>query len=397
MRLIDNIKNIFKRGYAPSFTIIGKSPSFENEPTNLSAVYRCVNIISDAIASLPLRLYKWDNGVRKRVWQGDKLAYTLNNCPDERMTRYLFVKTLVTNKLLKGNAYALIDRSGDSPKFVFIPSDRVSPVVKKNKQGVEYLVYNVQGFERMLQADELLHIRNFSDDGLVGVPTVDNARNALLIAAGGDVQSAKYYDGNGQPSGVVSVETGGRLKKEARDEFYKQWDSRLKNNPGGIIMLEGNAKYQPISVNPADAQLLESRQFSVVEICRFFGVSPVKCFDLSKSSYSTVEATQIDFLNDTLRPIMEAIEQEINVKLFLGDMRGRFEVKFDTASLLRADKNAQANYYRTLIFAGVLTPNEVRAEIDRDPIAGGDKAYVQNNMVGLDSINNKNDESGATN
>ena len=130
----------------------------------------------------------------------------------------------------------------------------------------------------------------------------------------------------------------------------------------------------------------------MVEICRFFGVSPVKCFDLSKSSYSTVEATQIDFLNDTLRPIMETIEQEINAKLFLGDMRGRFEVKFDTASLLRADKNAQANYYRTLIFAGVLTPNEVRAEIDRDPIEGGDKAYVQNNMVGLDSVDN---ESGA--
>lgn len=399
MGLIDNIKNIFKRGYAPSTftTIIGGGSSLDSQPMKLSAVYRCVDVISDGIASLPLRLYKWENGVRKRVWQGDALGYTLNNCPDARMTRYLFIKMLVTSKLLDGNGYALIDRSGNTPKFVFMPSGKITPVYKKDSNGQDYLVYNVQGFDRHLQADELLHIKNFSYDGLMGVSTLTHARNALMIASGGDVQSVKYYDGNGQPSGVVSVETGGRLKKEARDEFYKQWDSRLKNNPGGIIMLEGNAKYQPISINPADAQLLESRQFSVVEICRFFGVSPVKCFDLSKSSYSTVEATQIDFLNDTLRPIMEAIEQEINVKLFLGDMRGRFEVKFDTASLLRADKNAQANYYRTLIFAGALTPNEVRAEIDRDPIAGGDKAYVQNNMVGLDSINNKNDESGAAN
>lgn len=393
MGLFDDIKNIFKRS-TPSVitTIVGGGVSLDSQPMKLSAVYRCVDVISDGIASLPLRLYKWENGVRRRVWQGDALGYMLNNRPDERMTRYEFIKTLVTSKLLNGNGYALIDRSGNTPKFVFVPSGKVRPKYKTDKNGQYYLTYSVEGYDRQLQADELLHIKNFSYDGLVGVSTLEHASNCILIASGGDLQSVKYYDGNGQPSGIVSVETGGRLKAGSREEFYKQWDSRLKNNPGGVMMLEGNAKYQPINVNPADAQLLESRQFSVVEICRFFGVSPVKCFDLSKSSYSTVEATQIDFLNDTLRPIMETIEQEINAKLFLGDMRGRFEVKFDTASLLRADKNAQANYYRTLIFAGVLTPNEVRAEIDRDPIEGGDKAYVQNNMVGLDSVDN---ESGA--
>lgn len=390
MGIINNIKNIFKRNGVnvsiSSSSALGGA-TLASQPMTLSSVYRCVDVISDGIASLPLRLYKWENGVRKRVWQGDKLGYLLNNRPDARMTRYELIKMLVTSKLLQGNAYALIVRDEAQPRLVYLHPADVNPVYKTDeKTHQQYVMYKVKGFDRLLQHDELIHIKNFSYDGLVGVSTLTHAANALLIARGGDRQAAKFYDGNGQPSGVVSVESGGRLKQKDREEFYNVWDSRLRDNPGGVVVLEGNAHYQPIGINPADAQLLESRQFSVVEICRFFGVSPVKCFDLSKSSYSTVEATQLDFLNDTLRPIMEAIEQEINSKLFLGSMAGMFEVRFDTSSLLRADKTAQANYYRTLIFAGVLTPNEVRAEIDRDPIDGGDRAYVQNNMVGLNDV-----------
>lgn len=388
MGLIDNISKIFKR--STNVTAASTSSSslhLGSQPMTLSAVYRCVDVISDGIASLPLRLYKWENGVRKRVWQGDKLGLALNMRPDPRMTRYELVKMLVASKLLQGNAYALILRNEDVPSLVFLKPGDVTPIYQiDNLTKQQYIVYQVRGFDRRLQHDELIHIKNFSYDGLVGISTLKHAFNALNIASGGDRQASKFYDGNGQPSGVVSVESGGRLKQKDREEFYNVWDSRLRDNPGGVIVLEGNAHYQPIGINPADAQLLESRQFSVVEICRFFGVSPVKCFDLTKSSYSTVEATQLDFLNDTLRPIMEAIEQELNSKLFLGSMAGQFEVRFDTSSLLRADKTAQANYYRTLIFAGVLTPNEVRAEIDRDPIQGGDKAYVQNNMVGLNDI-----------
>jgi HK97 family phage portal protein len=386
MGLFENISKIFKRNNS----VAGRSwqdIKTLTEPMTLSGVYRCVDVISDGIASLPLRLYKWENGVRRRVWQGDKLGLVLNTRPDERMTRYDFIKMLVVNKFLHGNAYAYIVRDEATPRFVLLNSGDVTPIGQVDERTHQpYVVYQVKGFERRLQHDELIHIKNFGYNGLVGVSTLRHAFNALNIAGGGDRQASKFYDGNGQPSGVVSIESGGRLKEKDRNEFYKVWDSRLRDNPGGVIVLEGNAHYQPIGVNPADAQLLESRQFSVVEICRFFGVSPVKCFDLSKSSYSTVEATQLDFLNDTLRPIMEAIEQELNSKLFLGDMAGRFEVRFDTSSLLRADKTAQANYYRTLIFAGVLTPNEVRAEIDRDPIDGGDRAYVQNNMVGLNDV-----------
>ncbi len=147
--------------------------------------------------------------------------------------------------------------------------------------------------------------------------------------------------------------------------------------------------YQPITVNPVDSQLLETRQFNVVDICRFFGVSPVKAFDLSKSSYSTVEATELAFLTDTLAPLLEKIELEFERKLYKPSEKDFIDVRFDTATLLRADKQSLANYYSTLFNIGVITDNEIRKELDLPAIEGGDEAFVQVNLMALkNAVNN---------
>lgn len=142
--------------------------------------------------------------------------------------------------------------------------------------------------------------------------------------------------------------------------------------------------FQPITVNPADAQLLETRQFNVIDICRFFGVSPVKAFDLSKSSYSTVEATELAFLTDTLSPLLEKVEQEFERKLYKPSEKDSIDVRFDTSMLLRADKAALANYYNTLFNIGVVSPNEIRKQLDLPAIEGGDATFVQVNIQTLD-------------
>lgn len=117
-------------------------------------------------------------------------------------------------------------------------------------------------------------------------------------------------------------------------------------------------------MNPADSQLLETRQFNVIDICRVFGVSPVKAFDLSKSSYSTVEATNLSFLTDTLSPLIEKIELEFERKLYKPSEKESIDVRFDTARLLRADKQSLANYYNTLFNIGVVSANDIRRELD---------------------------------
>ena len=151
-----------------------------------------------------------------------------------------------------------------------------------------------------------------------------------------------------------------------------------------MAVLQANMRYQPISVNPKDAMLLESRQFSVFDICRFFGVSPTKVFDLSKSSYNTLEQTNLSFLSDTLAPILKKIELEIERKLFPREKHQGIEVRFDTNQLLRGDKAAQAQFYNTLFSIGAITPNEIRREVDLPPLEGGNTTFVQVNLQTLD-------------
>ena len=144
-------------------------------------------------------------------------------------------------------------------------------------------------------------------------------------------------------------------------------------------------KYQPISISPKDSQLLESRQFNVVDICRFFSVSPVKAFDLSKSSYSTVEATQLQYLTDTALAVITKIEQEINRKIFMPAEWGKEVAEFNTSAILRTDKAAQASYWRNMFQTASATPNEIRREMNLPKIENGDKPFIQVNMQTLDN------------
>ena len=146
-------------------------------------------------------------------------------------------------------------------------------------------------------------------------------------------------------------------------------------------------EFKPITVNPSDAQLLETRQFNVIDICRFFGVSPVKAFDLTHSSYSTVEATNLSFLTDTLSPLLEKLELEFERKLYKTSEKETIDVRFDTSRLLRADKQSLATYYSTLFNIGVVSCNEIRREIDLPYIEGGDSHFVQVNLATLQNAN----------
>jgi HK97 family phage portal protein len=246
--------------------------------------------------------------------------------------------------------------------------------------------YQVNGFSELVEPKDMIHVLNFSYDGIKGVSTLEHARQTLSIATSAEESAKGFYESGGQLSGVLTVE-GARLSKEQKDQIYQTWRDRtdpVTGTPNGIAVLEGNMKYQPISISPSDSQLLESRQFNVVDICRFFSVSPVKAFDLSKSSYSTVEATQLQYLTDTALAVITKIEQEINRKVFLPSERN-IVAEFDTSAILRTDKSAQATYWKELFNIGAATPNEVRRENNLDRMENGDKAFVQVNVQTLDN------------
>lgn len=360
-----------------------------SNPMLLSTVYRCVDLISDSVAVLPLKTYELDSDGFKKEAKSHPAYYVLDMEPNEDMTRYVFFKTIMASVLLTGNGYAYIerDRNLNVSQLIYLPTSQVSIVWIQDKRGIMRKRYQVVGFKELVEPRDMIHVLNFSYDGVIGVSTLEHARQTLGISTSAEEHAAGFFKSGASVAGILTVESG-RLDKKQKDQIYQTWEERtnpVTGHPNGIAVLEGNMKYQPISISPRDSQLLESRQFEGVDICRFFSVSPVKAFDLSKSSYSTVEATQLQYLTDTVLAVITKIELEINRKVFLPSERGHIIAEFDTSAILRADMTSEATYNREMSNAGAITPNEIRRKHGLSRLPDGDNAFIQVNMQTLSS------------
>lgn len=348
----------------------------------LSTVYRCVEVISDSVAQLPLEPYKIDADGYRLKFTSHPSYRILNKEPNNRMTRFTFIKTLVVSTLLKGNGFAYIERDnkGNAIALHYIPSELVT-IIPPTTIG-ENVMYNVTGLSNSVESCNMIHILNFSYDGITGISTLSHAKNTLGLAMDSESHASGFFKGGANLAGILTVQS--TLTSKQKQDLKSSWQTAFSpttGQPNGVAVLEGNMEFKPITVNPSDAQLLETREFNVIDICRFFGVSPVKAFDLSKSSYSTVEATNLSFLTDTLSPLLEKIELEFERKIYKPSEKESIDVRFDTSRLLRADKQSLANYYSTLFNIGVVSLNEIRKELDLASVEGGDNHFVQVNLM----------------
>ncbi len=350
---------------------------------SLSAVYRAVSVIASSVAQMPLEVYDTDADGYLAPSKSDPVRNWLRRGGDPRMSRYTLVECLVRDMLLHGNGYALIERGADGrpsglrylrPQWVTVLSDTFDRVVE----------YDVAGVGRV-RPSEVVHVVNVSEDGITGVSTLDYAANTLAAALSAEATAKGFFDGGGRHSGFITSDRP--LNDRQRTAVAERVN---KGEPGSVFVLEGGFGFHPMGISAADAQLLESRLYSVSEIARFFGVSPVKLFDLTKSSYSTVEATQLAFLTDTLAPLMAKIEGELERKLYPDDAAK--EVNFVTDGLLRADKQSLAAYLQNLVINGVISPNEARKQLGLPPVDGGDTVKMQVNMTNLADIGRQNND-----
>lgn len=365
----------------------GNTDASATSALKLSTVYRCVEVISSSVAQLPIDLYSVDkDGFKTKNWE-HSVAILLATEPNDKMTRYNFIKVIVATILLKGNAYALIvrDKVTQAPKSLELLSNE-QVTIKDDK-------YYVDG--KQVNSANILHFLNYSNDGKIGISVLQHAKNTIALSTNSETHAAGFFKNGANVSGVLSVE--GSLSTKQKEDIKTSWQNTfdpVTGTPNGIAVLEGNMDFSPISINPSDAQLLETRQFNVIDVCRFFGVSPVKAFDLTKSSYSTVEATQLAFLTDTLAPLMENIELELERKLLLPSERMKYDIQFNVDALLRVDKNSLAEYYSKLFNIGAITINEIRKELNLPRIDNGDINFLQVNIQSVDNIiNNKNKDS----
>ncbi len=392
---IDEIEERSRRNAGLSFGFLtyGSSGMLKQDKAMLlPAVYRCVELITDSVAQLPLDPYRMDSRGFRTKATDDPRAHLLNCEPNARMTRYVFIKTLVASMLLDGNGYAYIQRdaSGMPVALHFIPSEYVTIVLPNNiSKPPTYTVATVTG----IPASDMIHVLNFSYDGVQGVSTLRHAIGSIGLANAAESHASGFFKGGCNVGGILKVMSA--LSDKQKRELEGAWAGAFNTEsgaPNGVAVLDGNMEYSPVSVSPRDSMLLETRQYTVIDICRFFGVSPTKCYDLSKSNYNTLEQSNLSFLTDTLSPILRKIELEFERKLFPQGEHSGIEVRFDTRQFLQGDKTAQAQYFSTLFSLGSISPNEIRREADLPPVDGGDSLFVQVNMQTLQAAARNNGE-----
>lgn len=355
---------------------------------NLSAVFRCVDLISDSIGMLPIKVVKEDLGCKNEVPN-----HSLNLVFKEGITNityYQFIKMLVQSVLLKGNGFAYIERADDGTVIGlrFLESNDVNIFYDKGRKKSLYYTCNLFP-NKKIEPCNMLHLYKYSLNGVEGKSVLGFADRTLKLAQNGENQANNLFSNGCNLSGVLTVE--GSLTKEQRKSIHSTWNQSMVDGGDGLAVLQGNMKYQPIQINPEDAQLLESRLFQVEEIARFFGINPILIGDLSHSSYSTLEAAQQEFLLHTLQPYITMIEQEFTRKLFRPS-ESNLRINLDETAILKTDKQAVASYYSTLLNSGVLCVNEVRKELGYNEIEGGEKHLISYTKIEDNIINKKDDE-----
>lgn len=356
---------------------------------NISAVYRAVEIISDSCALLPLKI-KINNKTHKEEVDEHPVKTVLNK---GSLTRYNFIKLLIQSVLLKGNGFAYISRSNDGTvtEVRFLDANDVQIHYNKNVGELYYTCNLVSN--RKIEPCNMIHLVKNSYDGVNGLSVISYASRTVKISSNTENSANSFFSNGCNLSGILTVQ--GQLSQQQRTDIRNSWHQAYTNGGSGLAILQGNMEYKPVQVNASDAQLLESRQYNVQDIARFFGISPVLLGDLSHSSYNTIEATQNQFLLHTLQPYIIMIEEEFTRKLFKPS-ESNLEINLDETAILKTDKVAEANYYGSLLDKGILCVNEVRKMLGLSPVDGGD-VHIRPFTKIEDNLINKTDDGTKTN
>lgn len=395
MRLIDNIRKIFNRsagevartprtGYAYIPTTIG------GNALAVATVYRCVNLLADSVANLPMQCLRAVGD----IYEDDKtsrLHYLLNVQPCSYMSAVDFWRQVVQDLLLHGNAYIVPVREG----FDIVSLSIVSPSAVTHDTDADLYKINDRnaGVIGTYAESVILHIKNYTRDGKTGLSTIGFARTALDITATGDAETLNRFSNGGNVRGIVSNDTSVRGFGEYQDEELERTatdlDGRFRSGER-IVSLPGQVQFSPISLSSTDMQFLETRKFSVREICRFFGVHPSFVFDDSATNYKSAEMANIAFLSNTLNPILRKIENELHRKLVAPALCHKLKFEFDRRGLYACDLDSRVKYQTQTIAAGIYTVNEWRKAENKPAVEGGDTVLVSANLKTINDITNAN-------
>lgn len=358
-----------------------------NSAMQLAAVYRYVSILSGTIASLPLQVKRKKNGYFSIDCENE-LHSVLTRRPNKRLNSFDFMQNAIIQMVNNGNAYILIRRSfGEVSELILCANNSVCYDKFSNRYVISDGINHISG---VYDADDIIHLKNKSlDGGYTGVSTIYYASRILSISASADNQNLQTFQNGTKVKALLYGASGGMSGIDALDfEQTSPVADRVEaqlNSGKDIIAISEDLKFQQLSINPVDAQLLETKKFSVLDVCRFYGVNPDKAFAGQSTNYKASEMGQVSFLTDTLQPILSQIEAEFNAKLVPDKLSGVYKINFDLEALYQTDLTTRAAYDKSMYELGVFTTNHLRMKQGIAPVDGGDTVMVSCNVAPINS------------
>ncbi len=388
MSFLASIKRIFRakspdhiaptRGTSPR---TGGVPFWVSGPDGMeiATVYRCVTLLSNSVASLPLERLKRRGGIFVAA-PDDRLDYLLNVQPNEWTSAHAFWGGVTAELLLAGNAYIVPQYDAATPtpsRFILCTRGSVSHDTTTDTYTVSDTQQGVSG---TFDESDIIHIKGFTTgrQPKIGLSVLSFARLALDIAGAGDTETRNRFVNGGNVRGIVSNDTSVRGFGEYQDaeleKTARSLDERFSSGER-IVGLPGQVDFKQISLSSTDMQFLESRKFTVLEICRFFGVHPSFVFQDTSNNYKSAEQANVAFLSHTLNPLLCNIESELRRKLISPRLALKYEFRFNRKSLHACDLDTLTRYRAGMLQTGA-TVNEVRRMENQPPVEGGDVALV---------------------
>ena len=366
----------------------------EMSAMQMTAVYSCVRILAEAVAGLPLHLYRYtDSGSKEKAIE-HPLYRLLHDEPNPEMTSFIFRETLMTHLLLWGNAYAQIVRNGKGEVLGLYPLMPNKMSVDRDTDGKLWYTYTrstdeaptMKGSTVKLHPYDVLHIPGLGFDGLVGYSPIAMAKNAIGMGIACEEYGARFFANGAAPGGVLEHPGTVKDPQKIRDSWNSVY--RGTGNAHKVAVLEEGMKYTPIGISPEQAQFLETRKFQINEIARIFRVPPHMVGDLEKSSFSNIEQQSLEFVKYTLEPWVIRWEQSIMRALLSTQEKEMYFVKFNLEGLLRGDYQSRMNGYAIARQNGWMSANDIRRLENLDQIPkedGGDLYLINGNMLPLAS------------
>ena len=355
----------------------------------LSAFFSATNLISNSIALMPVSENQLNDNKRTIVENSNITPLFYNMF----LTKFNVFKKIVEDVILKGNAYLYINRdeAGHPKSLTYLRPSQVAIQYNELTQDLYYLVTSSNKVTKKKILDkDMCHFVMHSNDGVNGLSIISYATRTIDSANATEQSAKQFFDSGCSINGIVRLKNP-IVSDKQRNEIRQNWSQiHGGDNCSGVCVLSGVEDFTPITSDPNKSQMLETRRFNITEVARWFNINPILLGDLSHTSYNDIEAANIEFVQHTLLPWIEMLQNELTRKLIVNKKR---YIDLDENVLLKSNKTNMANYCKTLVTGGIMTANEARAQLGLNPMDGADRLIVAYSKIDDNTINTNNNKS----